>query len=291
MEIQIARRRNAKLRLANAGVSGSGKTMSSLKLAAQFGKKIGLIDSEKGSATLYAGEPGIPEFSVIELDSGATINDFRQAIAKFAAAGFDVLVIDSLSHSWAAALEVIDRAGGWTKGGKVVTPAVAGLMQAILSYPGHTICTMRSKTEYAIEKDEKTGKTGMRKIGLAPQIRGDSEYEFTVWLDFTREGTITVSKSRCGDALPMDHVYDRDRDLAQIGERIKGWLGKGDAISPLSEALEMIKFASDADALGGVVQFLTAHAKAATMSPADLTTAKTAYLAKKQALADEVVPV
>lgn len=287
-KIRIAQRKNAKLRLGISGTSGSGKTYSSLVLAALFGGRIGLIDSERGSASLYAGEPGIPEFRVLELDTGASIPDYRNAISEMATEECDVLIVDSLSHSWAAALEVVDRAGGWIKAGKVISPALAGLTQALLSYPGHVICTMRSKTEYAIEKDEKTGKSTMRKLGLAPQVRGDTEYEFTIVLDLTRDGTITVSKSRCGDALPMDHVYDRNRDLLQIGKRIKAWLGKGGA-SLESEAIERIKFADSPEALAVFADWMRAQ-KAAGNLTGDLGAISTAYAARKQALASEVVP-
>jgi AAA domain len=259
--------------------------MSALKLAAIFGRKVGVIDSEKGSASLYAGEPGIPEFGVIELEN-ATISDYRRAIAEFAAEGYDVVIVDSLSHSWQAALEAVDRAGGWIKAGKTITPALQGLTSALLSYPGHVICTMRSKTEYAIDKDEKTGKTTMRKLGLAPQVRGDTEYEFTVVLDLDRSGTISVSKSRCGDALPMDQVYDRNTQLAKIGTAVKAWLGKGVALTPRSEALERVRFAHDQGALSKAAAWLNERAKAGELSAEDLAEIKAAFLAKKTEFAE-----
>lgn len=273
MEIKVARRRNAKLRAGFSGTSGSGKTMSALIAAGLLGKRIGVIDSEKGSASLYAGEPGIPEFGVLELEN-ASVSDYRQAIAKFASEGYDVLIVDSLSHSWQAALEQVDRAGGWIKAGKTVSPALAGLINALLSYPGHVICTMRSKTEYAIEKDEKTGKNTMRKMGLAPQVRGDTEYEFTVVLDFTREGTISVSKSRCGDALPMDQVYDRAQ-LPKMIERVKAWLAKGAAPTPVEDLQERIRFASSQADLDGLRPALNA------CTPDERRALKPAYEAKK----------
>jgi len=292
MAIQIARRRNAKLRLGISGVSGGGKTMTSLLLAATLGKKVGLIDSEKGSASLYAGEPGIPEFGVIELGDAVAVSDYRKAINDFAAEGYDVLIVDSLSHSWAEALAAVDRGGGWARVGKVVTPSVAGLIKALLSYPGHVICTMRSKTEYAIEKDEKTGKTTMKKLGLAPQVRGDTEYEFTVVIDLSREGGVTVSKSRCGDALPMDEVFNR-ADLPRLFERVKKWLDKG-AASPVVEALERIAFASDDQTLALAGAYVAEQKAAGTLTAADLERIKAAFIARKteiaNALADDVVP-
>ena len=57
MQLRTSARKQAKIKLALQGASGSGKTYSSLLLA--YGitnnwKKIAIIDSENGSADLYA---------------------------------------------------------------------------------------------------------------------------------------------------------------------------------------------------------------------------------------------
>ncbi|MEG0635799.1 MAG: AAA family ATPase, partial [Pseudomonas sp.] len=49
-----AERKQAKLRLALAGPSGSGKTFSALLMAKGLGGRIAVIDTEHGSASLYA---------------------------------------------------------------------------------------------------------------------------------------------------------------------------------------------------------------------------------------------
>lgn len=275
-----------------SGTSGSGKTMSALIVAGGLGRSIGLIDSEKGAASLYVGEPGLPEFSTdseFEKIDNPSIHDYLASIKRMADAGIDVLIIDSLSHSWASALEAVDRAGGWIKAGKTVSPLLAKLINAILTYPGHVIATMRSKTEYAIEKDEKTGKATMRKLGLAPQVRADTEYEFTVVLDLDRNGSVTVSKSRCGDALPMDQIYDRSQ-LPKMIARVRDWLSKGAPISLRSEALERIKFAGDDAALSAVVLWLREQAATRPLSAEEREELKLAITTKRGALADDVVP-
>lgn len=53
-------------------------------------------------------------------------------------------------------------------------------MDTILASRLHVIATMRTATEYVLEKDEKTGMTVVRKIGLAPVQRDGLGYEFTV---------------------------------------------------------------------------------------------------------------
>ena len=57
MELQISKRSRLKMRLGIQGPSGSGKTYSSLLLAFGLTKdwsKIAVIDTENGSADLYA---------------------------------------------------------------------------------------------------------------------------------------------------------------------------------------------------------------------------------------------
>ena len=51
----------------------------------------------------------------------------------------------------------------------------------------HVIVTLRSKTEYVQEKDEKTGKTRVKKLGLAPVQRDDFEYEFMLVMDCDKD--------------------------------------------------------------------------------------------------------
>lgn len=268
--------------------------MTALFIAAVLAgdEPIGLIDSEKGAASLYVGERGVPEFSrdtEFERIDSPTINDYIASIARMAGAGIKVLILDSLSHSWAAALEAVDRGGGWIKAGKTVSPQLQKLINAILTYPGHVIATMRSKTEYAIEKDDKTGKATMRKLGLAPQVRGDTEYEFTVMIDLDRNGTFSVSKSRCGDAIPMDETFNRS-ELPKMMLRAKEWLEKGEKISPRSEGLQRIKFATDEATLALAGRYVADQKAAGALTPEDLAALGTAYIAKKTALADDVVP-
>ncbi len=56
---------------------------------------------------------------------------------------------------------------------------------------------MRSKQEYVQEKDERTGKTAIRKGGMAPVQREGFEYEFDVFLDMDVQNNAIVSKTRC----------------------------------------------------------------------------------------------
>lgn len=275
MAFQKATKKNAKLRLALSGVSGSGKTYSALQLAKEIGGKVAVMDSERGSARLYADKF---DFDIEDMEQ-SSIATYLEKIQEAAAAGYDVLVIDSYSHSWMDALDKIDKGGGWkSKAGQSVSPDTRRLVDAVLTYPGHVIATFRSKTEYAFEKDEKTGKTGMRKVGLAPVARPDTEYEFTIWLEVTREGAITVSKTRCS-AL-NEPVYNRDSDIPKIAKTIKAWLNSGAEQTPVEAMAERIKFCKDEAALNALAPEI------APMSAEDRSQLKDVFRAKRATLAE-----
>lgn len=209
---QPATRKKSKLRLAVDGPSGSGKTYTLLRfaftlapyVAAQIGRpaRVAVIDTEHGSASLYQGESpdALPwEFDVQELKSFAP-TDYTAAIEEAGRSGYDVLVIDSLSHAWEGkdgALELVSKKGGnqytaW----RDVTPMHRGMVEAILSSPMHVLCSMRSKVDYVLEKNEQ-GKEVPRKVGMAPIQRPGMEYEFTMYMSMDWSHIGTVTKSRC----------------------------------------------------------------------------------------------
>ncbi len=84
---------------------------------------------------------------------------------------------------------------------------------------------MRSKTEWILDRDDRTGKTVPRKVGLAPVMRDGIEYEFDVCGEMDQDNTLQVTKSRCpklsGGVFPKP-----GRELAEV---LKEWLGTGTA--------------------------------------------------------------
>jgi hypothetical protein len=82
---------------------------------------------------------------------------------------------------------------------------------------------MRSKTEYVLEKDERTGKTVPRKIGMAPIQRDGMEYEFDVFGDMDHDNTLVITKSRC-PKLTKAVIKEPGEDFAKT---LKAWLTDG----------------------------------------------------------------
>lgn len=274
MAFQPAQKRNAKLRLAISGTAGAGKTYSAILMAKELGGRIALMDSERGSAEKYADLTAFDHCNVEE----RTVQEYIRLIGEAAAGGYDVLVIDSYSHSWIGALETVDKMGGskFSNGWKVVSPLVSKLVDAILSYPGHVIATMRSKAEYVVEKDAQ-GRAVPRKVGLATVARDGTDYEFDVMIDLTPEGGLAVTKTRCS-ALTGE-PFTRE-DVPRIVRILKGWIGQGAPLAPIDVFRDRIRFAADTAALTALVPEI------AKLDAATKAALRPTYEARKRTLAE-----
>lgn len=219
---------SAKLRMSLSGPSGSGKTYTALTLATALageGGSVAVIDTERGSASKYA---DLFNFDVMELDSFSP-EKFVAGIHEAEQAGYSVVVIDSLSHAWngtGGLLEIVDGIarrkyqGNTFAAWKDATPLQNALIDAITRAQLHVIVTMRSKQEYALERDERTGKTQPKKVGLAPIQRDGMEYEMDVAADLDVDNTLVIQKSRCS-ALSGQVISKPDAGVAEI---LKAWL-------------------------------------------------------------------
>ncbi|MCX7903247.1 MAG: ATP-binding protein [Caloramator sp.] len=226
MPFQKASKKQAKARIGLIGPSGSGKTYTALTLATGLGEKIAVIDTEHGSASKYADKF---EFDVLELDNFHP-QKYIDAIKEAGALGYDVLIIDSLSHAWAGtdgALELADKNSVKYGGNKFaawrdVTPLHNKLVEAIITSPCHVIATMRAKIQYIQTQDDK-GKTIIKKVGLEPIQRDGMEYEFDIVADMDIDHNLIISKTRC-DVLDGLIINKPNKDLA---ETINAWLTDG----------------------------------------------------------------
>jgi hypothetical protein len=234
-----ASKAQAKARVALMGVTGSGKTYTALKIATDMGGAVALIDTEHGTASKYADQFSFDTLSLTSYEPDTYVAAIKAAV------GYDVLVIDSLSHAWAGkngALEQVDQIAKRSNSGNKfqawgdVTPMQQRLVEAMLSFPGHLIITMRSKMEYVLEENER-GKKVPRKIGLAPVQRDGIEYEFDVVGDLNLMHELIVTKTRC-PALDGAIVLKGDG----IGATLKAWLEDGEAPTQPAPPQTLIPF-------------------------------------------------
>lgn len=231
MKFVKATRKKAKLRLALTGPSGSGKTYGALQIAAGLGGKIAVIDTEKGSASLYS---HLAEFDVLELNPLYTPERFIEAVKAAEGAGYDVLIIDSITHEWSGVggcLELVDeiaaaryKGNSWSAWNDI-TPRHRAFIDALLRSPLHVIITARSKTETAQTEDH--GRKKVVKLGMKAEQREGIEYEFTTVLDIVHDGHFAVAtKDRTG--LFAD--ADPQRITSEVGKMLLNWLESGEEV-------------------------------------------------------------
>jgi len=238
IQIKKAVRLQKKFRGCLNAPSGAGKTYSALMLAEGLknGGRVLVIDSERGSSVLYADKF---DFDVLELPDHST-DSYLEAIK--AAAGYDVVIIDSMSHAWEGVKEDVDsftkrnpRGNTFEAWGKVGTPIFKKIMNAVLALSGHCIVTMRVKSDYIMEEyTDSTGKKKTKpvKVGLAPEFKAGAEYEFDLVANIDLEHNFIVEKTRI--EFLTDKVYNKP--TAELGTAIRDWLNSG-AEAPKVESL------------------------------------------------------
>lgn len=233
-----ATKEGAFARIALIGPPGSGKTWTALTIAQAFGGTIGVIDTERGSAAKYSDVFGFRHLRMNDFNPAA----LTSAVAAAAEQDINTLTIDSWSHFWEGAggmLEQVDRATAragrsdkFGSGWKEMRPVERTMVDAIISYPGHVIITLRTKVEYVVERNATTGREGPKRIGLKPVQRDGVEYEFDLVGDMD-DATLTVTKSRCPELTAA--VITKPTE--ELGFTIARWLAAdavGEPLNPIT---------------------------------------------------------
>lgn len=99
--IKKATKKAKKLRLGLSAAAGFGKTYGALLVAKGLSggdlSKVCVIDTERDSASLYA---DMGDYSTIALNAPYTPERYIDAITAAESAGFNVIIVDSITHEW-----------------------------------------------------------------------------------------------------------------------------------------------------------------------------------------------
>lgn len=257
-----ATRAATKARIALTGPSGAGKTYTGLTLAHRLANegRLAVIDTERGKSQMYKGINGW-DFDVFCPQSFAPTS-LTEALGVAAGAGYPAVMLDSWSHYWSGTDGMLEQVDKRAKGGnnfsgwKEVRPDERRMIDAIVSYPGHIVVTLRVKTEYVVEQVERNGRMQSvpRKVGLKPEQRDGMEYEFDVIGDLDLDNVLTVSKTR----IPMLHGASTEKPGPEFADTIRDWLADGEDVpGPLayrSQALDPDASVDDLYVLHGIVK-------------------------------------
>jgi hypothetical protein len=224
----------AELKMALYGPAGSGKTFTALLLAEGLarhtGKRIAYCDTEYGTA-FYGQE--VPQRAVhpqafdFEVLYSKSITDALAAVKSLDANTYGVLVIDSISHLWDAAMTAYT--GKKTKAGTIPLHAWGAikrpykdLMHCLLASPIHVLICGRQGNDFAEDVD--TGE--MKNLGYKMRAEGETAYEPDVLLRLE-----TNKPGKKGTAVPTA-IVEKDRTGILSGKTI-AWPGFENVAKPL----------------------------------------------------------
>ena len=226
MQLRQSERRKAKIKMALQGSAGSGKTYSSLLLAEGLLNgdlsKVAIIDTENGSADLYA---HLGNYNVLSLKPPFSPQKFVEAIDVCEKAGMEVIILDSISHCWDYLLDYHSSLAGnsftnWAK----IKPLEKLFVDRILQSDAHIIATMRTKQDYVLQ--QKDGKFIPEKVGLKAVQRDGLDYEFTLVFDVDIKHFVVSSKDRTELFIGKQEFII----TSETGKLILDWCNSGSII-------------------------------------------------------------
>ncbi|MBT0548914.1 AAA family ATPase [Riemerella anatipestifer] len=223
MQLRPSERKRAKIKMALQGSAGSGKTYSSLLLAQGLTNgdfsKVAIIDTENGSADLYA---HLGNYNVLSMQPPFSPQKYVQAIEVCEKAGMEVIILDSISHCWDYLLDYHSSLAGnsftnWAK----IKPLEKLFIDKILQSNAHVIATMRTKQDYVL--NQKDGKFIPEKVGLKAVQRDGLDFEFTLVFDVDIKHFAVASKDR------TEIFMDKPEFIitSETGKKILDWCNSG----------------------------------------------------------------
>lgn len=254
-----AKREQVGLIIGLAGPSGSGKTYSAMRLASGItgGQPFALLDTENRRGLHYA---DFFKFDHADLTPPFSPDRYAEAIKAADAAGYPVVVVDSMSHEWdgiGGCLEMHEaelarmakddeRRRDQVKMAAWIKPKMAHrqLVNRLLQVRAHLILCLRAEPKIDMVKDAQ-GKTqivpketlsGFK--GLIPICEKNLLYEFTASFILTPDrpgvGQPIKLQAQHRDIFPKDAQIDE-----AAGQRLAAWAAGGEARpqpAPMSES-------------------------------------------------------
>lgn len=235
--IRKAQKSQAWLRMGISGPAGSGKTFTALKVASGLAGergKIAVIDTQRGQADHYGDDFS---FDLIELNDHHP-ESFIRAMNALVKEGYTYIIIDSATHEWTGkngCLELHEEVARKTKNTftawKEVTPLHNKFFDTINNIPANVIGTIRAKQDHVQEKNEQTGKTEVKKVGMGTIQREGADYEFDILMEMDIDHYGTITKCRDGESKAgMDGKVFK-KPGAEFVESLRSWLSSGAAPS------------------------------------------------------------
>jgi hypothetical protein len=244
--IRKAERQGARGVFGFAGPSGSGKTLSALYfawgLANGNASKVGFLDTENRRGSLYADklvgkDDKIHRFLIGDLAPPHSPQRYIQAINEFQAAGVEVVVVDSVTHSWegiGGCEEIAEKAGkmGWKKG----KAEHKKFMNVLLQCNMHVICCIRAREKMDFRNPSKPVS-----MGIQPICEKNFMFEMTASIMMGNEGRSQYTL-KCPEDLRPFLGRGNDYITAKDGLGVRKWIdGAGNCDAEVEKARNSLR--------------------------------------------------
>ena len=224
------------------GFSGCGKTKSAIKIAQGLGGKTMFMDTETGRGRVYAEDA--KGFGYTELTPPFTPERYMAAIKQVERAGFDNLVIDSVSHEWdglGGMLEIAE--GNVTKTGKKIEGRAKwsvksrhkAFMNTMMAGRMNIIICLRAKDRF-VERFIENKKESMID-GFLPLQERNFKYDMMVQLPMPEggKGRYLMDETlgfKCPEML-LSAFQSGNQITEEVGKKISEWIATGEAVDEL----------------------------------------------------------
>lgn len=279
LNIRPAKRAGSKVVIGIAGISGSGKTYTALKVArgmVSHPSEIGFLDTENRRGSLYA-DILDGQFMIADLYPPFSPKRYSQAIKEFQDAGVKVLVIDSVTHEWEGeggcddiASNTNSKMANW----KLAKSEHKKFMNTLLQSDMHIICCIRAREKVDFKNPSKPVS-----LGIQPVCEKNFMFEMTASMMMHDEGMrqeFLKMPSALRSAFGSGGGYIGE----EVGQFITRWVDSGDKtdadLEPYKSKMQM--------ACSGGMSELVAEFKS---MPADIQGRMQPFMAQYKASAQE----
>ena len=230
LNIREAKRAGSRVIVGVAGISGSGKTYTALKLAEGMvddTRKIGFLDTENRRGSLYADILSGP-FMIGDLYPPFSPKRYSDAIREFQDAGVEVLVVDSVTHEWESEGGCEDIANAPLLAGKRMADWKRAkaehkkFMNTLLQSDMHIICCIRAREKTDFRDPKKPAS-----MGVQPIAEKNFMFEMTASMMMWDEGQ-TQQFLKMPEALR--HIFGNGQGYIgpEAGRALINWVNSGD---------------------------------------------------------------
>lgn len=239
LEFHKAVRKASPMLVAVSGVSGSGKTLTALLLAAGIagpGGRVGMLDTENGRGVMYADDSlvmaALPNgYEIIQLDNPFSPARYVEVVEAAENAGINVLVIDSATHEWeglGGCAEIAEKnklrgMPNWA----MAKREHKRFMNHCLSSSMHIIFCLRAREQTKIVKID--GKETFVPQGIQPVAEKNFAFEMLIHFEIDKDShhayAAKVPRSLAG-LFPNARLLTKDDGVA-----IQKWNATGKALA------------------------------------------------------------